>query len=774
MKSNNIVHESGKYHVTGEAIYVDDMQINNQLLIGKIYRSPLAYARIKTYDINKASKLKGVYKIISHKDIPGANQIGPVFHDEIALAIDKVEFIGQAIFLIAAENEIIAEKAAALIKIEYEELTPILSIEDAIKKGKLLQTERKIECGNIDEGFSASDHIIESTLIVGGQEHWYLETHASIAVPGEGDEITVYSSSQNPTETQALVAEVLGVSKIEVNVITRRMGGAFGGKETQANHYAVWAALLAKHTKRPVKIKLFRDDDQKYTGKRHPYLIQYKAGYSKDGKIKAIDVVLNSNGGVATDLSMAVLERSMLHAENCYFIPNMKIIGRAWKTNLPSNTAFRGFGGPQGIAYIETIIDKIARQLKVDAAVIREKNFYEIKKNNITPYGQIIKDNQLQNIYNQIIVKSDYVERRKGINRFNAENKYVKRGLALTPVKFGISFTTAFLNQAGALVNIYKDGTVLVNHGGTEMGQGLHTKIQQIAAIELGIDLEKVKVTATETSKVPNASPTAASSGTDMNGMAVKNAIDKLKERIVEKIACYFSNSCGSPHSEEENIVFSGNYIFDQKHPERKIAFTEAVNFVYMQRESLSATGFYKTPGVEFDRDLGKGTPFYYFAYGMSVSEIELDTLTGYVKQLRTDIIHDVGKSINSNIDIGQIEGAFIQGLGWVTTEEMKYDKKGNLLNHSPDTYKIPGVNDIPEIFNVELLKDADHEPTIHKSKAVGEPPFMLAFSTWLAIKDAISSVGNHEFEPDFELPATNEKILLAIENIRNKLKINI
>lgn len=774
MKSNieNIVHESGKFHVTGEAVYVDDMNVNEQLLLGYIYRSPIAHGLIKSFDLTEAVKIEGVHAILTHKDVPGSNQIGPVFHDEIALAKDKVEFIGQPIFLIAAETEEIAEKAATIIKIQYQEFEAILTIDNAIKKGELLQPERKIESGNIEEGFKSSDHIIESTINVGGQEHWYLETHASIAIPGEGNEMNVYSSSQNPTETQILVAENLGVSSNEVKVITRRMGGAFGGKETQANHYAIFAALMANKTNRPVKIRLFRDDDQKYTGKRHPFFIEYKAGYTKDGIIKAIDVVLNSNGGCATDLSMAIMERAMLHAENSYYIPNIKIIGRAWKTNLPSNTAFRGFGGPQGMAYIETIIDKIARHLKTDAVNIREKNFYLLKKNNITPYGQTIKDNQLQNSFNQIIKKSDYFSRREEVNQFNINNKYVKRGLALTPVKFGISFTTSFLNQAGALVNIYKDGTVLVNHGGTEMGQGLHTKIQQIAAIELGIDIDHVKVTATDTSKVPNTSPTAASSGTDMNGMAVKNAISTLKERITEKIACHFSNTCGNPQSKEEDIVFDNNYIFDSVNPDRKISFLEAVNFVYLQRVSLSATGYYRTPGVEFDRDSGKGTPFYYFAYGMSVSEVEVDTLTGYVNHLRTDILHDVGKSINSKIDIGQIEGGYIQGLGWVTTEEMKYDQKGNLLNHSPDTYKIPGVNDIPKEFNVEILKDADHEPTIHKSKAVGEPPFMLAFSNWLAIKDAISAVGNHEIEPDFELPATNENILLSIEKIRHQMVI--
>jgi len=475
-------------------------------------------------------------------------------------------------------------------------------------------------------------------------------------------------------------------------------------------------------------------------------------------------VVMNENAGCATDLSMAILERAMLHAENSYYIPNIKIIATAWRTNTASNTAFRGFGGPQGMAAIENAIDMIARKLGKDATEIRKINFYGNTDNNIAPYGQKIEHNRLQIIYEQLEKSSDYQNRKTEIEKFNSQNKYYKRGIAFTPVKFGISFTTAFLNQAGALINIYMDGSVLVNHGGTEMGQGLNTKMQQIAALEFGIDFENVKVNATNTSKIPNTSPTAASSGADMNGMAVKNACDKLKLRISEVVTNEFNIKDNSKISLKENIVFENNYIIDNQNPERKIAFKDAIPIVRFNRVSLSATGFYKTPNVNFDRATGTGNPFFYFAYGMSVSEVLLDTLTGYAKVLRTDILHDCGKSINPTIDKGQIEGAFVQGLGWVTTEECKWDSKGSLLNHSPDTYKIPSVQDIPEIFNVNILENQPQPQTIHNSKAVGEPPFMLAFSVWFAIKDAISAIKNHKVEPDWNIPATNEMILLAID----------
>lgn len=760
-------HDSANKHVTGESIYVNDIQVGEQMLYGHLVCSKQAHAKIKSISYEKARTLSGVKAILSYKDIPGANQMGPVIHDEPCLAENEVHFIGHVILLIAAENKDIAREAEKLIEIQYEPLEAILDLETAILKENSLQPPRKIECGNISAAFKVCDHIIEGTLRTGGQEHWYLETQSCLAVPGEGKEIKLYSSTQHPSETQAIVAEVLGIQKNEVEVEVRRMGGAFGGKETQANHYAAWAALLAKDTGRPVKIHLTRDEDQIITGKRHNTLSNYKAGFNKNGKILSIDIDLNLDAGSSTDLTMAIMERAMFHVDNAYFIPNLRVIGHSWKTNKPSNTAMRGFGGPQGMAVIENIIDRIARSLGKDALEIRKLNFYRSGNNSITHYGQKVENNRLLLLYNQLVKSSDYFNRRKQIDRFNQYNRFNKKGLGMTPVKFGISFTTAFLNQAGALVNIYKDGTVQVNHGGTEMGQGLHTKILQIVSSELGISPEFIKIATTNTSKVPNTSATAASSGSDLNGMAVKDAIGKLKSRLVKVALNLFKKS----HSKNKDIVFEDNFVFDGNYPKHKISFKDLVNSAYLNQTSLSATGFYKTPGIYYDKQKGKGKPFHYFAFGMAVTEVELDTLTGYVKVLRTDILHDVGKSLNEKIDIGQIEGGFIQGLGWVTTEDLKYDEEGNLLNHSPDTYKIPTIKDIPRDFRVELLKDAPNPNTIKQSKAVGEPPFMLALSVWMAIKDAISAIGDHKIEPEFSLPATNEMILTSIENLKKVME---
>jgi xanthine dehydrogenase molybdopterin binding subunit len=571
--------------------------------------------------------------------------------------------------------------------------------------------------------------------------------------------MNVFSSTQHPSETQAIVAEVLGLPRNEVVVETRRMGGAFGGKETQANHVAAWAALLANHTKKPVKIHLFRDDDQIMTGKRHPFKSIYEIGFDDEGKIIAYNVELHANGGATTDLSMAILERAVFHADNAYFIPNVSVVGKAWKTNLASNTAFRGFGGPQGMAVIEDAIDRVARFLKKDPAEIRYINFYGLAEKNTTHYEQLVENNRLFTIYDKLINSSNYFQRRKAINDFNAKSKYIKRGLALTPVKFGISFTTSFLNQAGALVNIYQDGTVLVNHGGTEMGQGLHTKMLQVAASELGISPQFVKVNATNTSKVPNTSATAASSGSDLNGMAVKNAVDKLRTRLTPLAAKLLSQKFNIKVL-EASITFDSDKVFDSNSPANAIKFTELISAAYLNQISLSATGFYKTPDIHFDKTKGKGKPFHYFAFGMAVSEVEVDMLTGHYENIRTDILHDAGKSINESIDLGQVEGAFIQGVGWCTTEVIKWNDKGHMLNHSPDTYKIPSVQDIPKDFRVDLLKDAPNPNTIKQSKAVGEPPFMLAFSVWLAIKDALAAITDNSADFEYELPASNEVIL--------------
>jgi xanthine dehydrogenase molybdopterin binding subunit len=768
MKTADLKHDSAIKHVTGQSVYVNDITANRQL-VGRVVYSSEAHARISLIDIKAAQKLNGIVAILTHKDIPGENQMGPVVDDEPCLVIDEVTFIGQAILLIAAENEEAALKAEKLIRIEYEELDTILDLYEAIAKNNLITPMRRIECGNVTETLKSAPHVISGNLETGAQEHWYLETQSALAIPGEGREMLIHASSQNPAETQAIVAEVLGIAKNEVDVEVRRMGGGFGGKETQGNLVAAWAALLANATRRPVGIHLFRDDDQKITGKRHRFLSRYKIGFNDEGKILVYSVELNSDAGAATDLSRAILERAMMHAENSYFIPNVKIVGKAYKTNLPSNTAFRGFGGPQGMAVIETAIDKIARFLKKDPAEIRKLNFYGITQKNVTPYGETIVNNRLHLMYDQLMASSDYTGRRKSIAEFNHVHEFVKRGISLTPVKFGISFTTAFLNQAGALVHIYNDGTIAVNHGGTEMGQGLNTKIHGIAADEFGVSPGNIKINATNTSKVPNTSATAASSGSDLNGMAVKNAIDKLKLRLSEIALDELKLKLPAVSISTDHIRFSDNSVFVASHPEIKIPFSELVKQAYLKQVSLSATGFYKTPGIYYDRESGRGNPFFYYAYGMAVSEVEVDVLTGESKFLRADILHDVGDSLNPEIDIGQIEGGFIQGVGWVTTEEIKWDKKGQLLTHSPDTYKIPTVNDIPGIFNVELLKGYPNEGTIRKSKAVGEPPLMLAFSVWLAIKDAVSAVGNHLFEPTFSLPATAEGVLLSIEEIKKK-----
>jgi len=752
-------HESAALHVSGEAIYIEDLMNNSECLHGYVCYSSKAHARILNIDFSKALKMKGVSIILKASDISGKNQMGPVVHDEPVLATDTVHFVGQAIALVAAESREIAIAASKEIVVEYEDLQPVTTIDEAKKLSLYLQPPRYMSLGDYELGFQQSTHIISGTQVTGAQEHWYLETQSCLVVPSENDEFKVYSSTQNPTETQIIVCEVLGKQANEVEVEVRRMGGGFGGKETQANHVAAWTALLAEKTRKPVKMKLFRDDDQKITGKRHPYQIEYKVGFDNEGVIQAAEFHINANAGAATDLSMAILERAMMHITNAYFIPNVKITATAWRTNLPSNTAFRGFGAPQAMAAMEQIIDRIAAKLHQEAATIRKKNFFGENDNNITPYRQLIENNRLHVIYEQLTKTSNYWERRKLVDAYNSKNEFFKKGLAITPILFGISFTTSFLNQAGALVNIYTDGSVVVNHGGIEMGQGLHTKIRDIVALELGLDDRFVKVTATNTAKVPNTSPTAASSGADLNGMAVKNATDKLKKRISDSLALYFNETFKDNSSISENMVFQKNIIFDKLNTDRMISFSEAMNLMRMRQISLSATGYYKTPDIHFNKQTGQGKPFFYHATGMAVSEVLVDTLTGRHTIERVDILHDAGESLNPHLDIGQVEGAFVQGVGWCTTEENKWNEKGQLLTHSPDTYKIPTIADIPKIFNVQLLENYPNPNTIRQSKAVGEPPFMLGLSVWLAIKNAVSAANKNCELADFELPATNETI---------------
>ncbi len=761
---NHHPHESAIQHVTGEAVYVCDMHFGQQMLVGRVVYSPFAHAEILSYDLSEALKTEGVWDILDYKRIPEQNQLNPLYPDEPCLAAGIVHCIGQAVFLIVADNEVAAAEAEKKIIINYKLLPAILTIDQAIESGSLLAPARKIELGDPDAALLQSRHVLEGSLKTGSQEHWYLETQSAICVPGERGQMTVYASSQNPTETQLVVAELLGLKANDVVCEVGRIGGGFGGKETQGNHVAAWAALMAYAARRPVKLVLPRDTDQKITGKRHRFQSTYKIGFDDGGVINSYIVDLHGDAGMARDLSLAILERALFHATNAYFIPNVRATGTMLKTNLPSNTAFRGFGGPQGMAVIENAIDRIARFLKKDAAEIRFRNFYDQHARNLTSYSQTVAQNRLQMIWKKLVARSDYYNRRKQASDFNLSHNFVKRGLAITPVMFGISFTTAFLNQAGALVIIYKDGTVLLNHGGTEMGQGLNTKINQIAATELGLCLDRVRVSATNTSKVPNTSPTAASSGTDLNGMAVKNAIDKLKMRLAPCARAMIKEKYGVEPGELE---YANGRVHDAVDEARSISFDDLVATAYLMQISLASTGFYRTPDLHFDRDRGKGHPFHYFAYGMAVSEVQVDTLTGQATLVRTDILHDVGDSINEGIDLGQITGGFMQGVGWCTTETIRWDQNGRLLNHSPDTYKIPAIGNIPEIFHVEILNDVPNPLAIKKSKAVGEPPFMLAFSVWLAIKDAISAVGDHTIEPMFELPANNELVLLSIENIR-------
>lgn len=757
--STPLPHHSALQHVTGKSVFVNDMDFGGRLLYGRVVYSREAHATIRSIEMEQAKAVDGVMAIITAANIPGLNQMGPVVPDEPCLASGEVVFYGQAIVLIAARTEAAARKAADLVVINYEPLEAITTLETAIAKNSFLTSTSKIVTGDVEKAFEEAAHVLKGTLHTGAQEHWYLETQSCICVPEEAGQMMVYSSTQHPTETQTIVAQVLAVPANAVTVEVKRMGGAFGGKETQANHVTAWTALLAQATGHPVKMHLFRDDDQMMTGKRHRFLSEYRAAYNADGDLLALDVALHADGGAALDLSAAILERAMFHIDNAYYVPNLRVTGQVWKTNLPPNTAFRGFGGPQGMAVVETVIDRIARILHKDATDIRKRNFY--KESDHTHYGQQLSEVRLEKLFERLMVSSDYRALRRETDVFNKENEFIKKGVALTPVKFGISFTTSFLNQAGALVHIYRDGSVQINHGGTEMGQGLHTKMLEVACKSLGLPPHRLIITATNTSKVPNTSATAASSGSDLNGMAVKNAIDKLISRLAPIVRTTLALD-----KDVELVLYDGK-VAVKDHPDKCVDFDEVVSRAYLEQVSLSATGYYRTPGLFFDKTAGKGTPFLYFAYGMAVSQVQLDTLTGDHKILKTYIVHDVGDSINTAIDLGQIEGGFVQGVGWCTTEEIKWNDKGFLLTHSPDTYKIPGVRSIPEVFEVEIVHDIPNAVTIQNSKAVGEPPLMLALSVWLALKDAISAVGNHRHEPSFDLPATNDSMLKWIEEMR-------
>jgi xanthine dehydrogenase large subunit len=753
-------HDSAHKHVNGSAVYIDDMPEPAGTLHGCLGLSTVAHGTIRTIDLSAVRAAPGVVDVLTAKDVPGENDISPTGrHDEPVLADDKVEFFGQPIFAVIAETREQARRACRLAKIEYDELPALIDVADAATNGaKLVTPPLTLSRGNAAEAIAKAPRKLRGQMRVGGQDHFYLEGHIAMAVPGEDQDVTVFSSTQHPSEVQHMVAHALGVPSHAVTVEIRRMGGGFGGKETQSNQFAALAAIAAKRLGRAVKIRPDRDDDMLATGKRHDFLIDYEVGFDDDGKIHGVDFAYAARCGFSSDLSGPVTDRALFHCDNAYFYPAVKAVSAPLYTNTVSNTAFRGFGGPQGMVGAERVIDEVAFATGKDPLEIRKANFYGVGERNVTPYHQSVEDNIIHRIVSELEESSDYARRRRTIDAFNANSRVIKRGLALTPVKFGISFTATHFNQAGALVHVYTDGSVHLNHGGTEMGQGLYVKVAQVVAEEFQIDIDQVKITATTTGKVPNTSATAASSGSDLNGMAARNAAGIIRDRLTD----FAAEKYAVPRDQIEflpNRVRIGN---------QQVAFADLVKQAYMARIQLSAAGFYKTPKIHWDRDKGRGHPFYYFAYGASVSEVSIDTLTGEYVVERTDILHETGRSLNRAIDLGQIEGGFIQGMGWLTTEELVWDEKGRLRTHAPSTYKIPLASDRPKIFNVTLAEwPENNEPTIHRSKAVGEPPFMLAMSVLHALSDAVASVADHKICPRLDAPATPERVLMAVERLK-------
>jgi xanthine dehydrogenase large subunit len=762
----DVAHDSAVGHVSGESMFLDDVApLDGELLAG-IVPSPFAHGRLRRLDKSPALAVPGVMAVLTHRDIPGHNLFGSTFKDERLMVEDEAVFLGQPVALIAAQNVDALEKARQAVVVEMDELPPIFTIDQAMAADSYLGEPRLLERGDLEAGFAQAQHRLEGVLDMGGQEHFYLESMIAIAVPGEQGTMLVHSSTQHPSEVQMLVAETLGIPFNHVTVICKRMGGGFGGKETQAAQPAMMAALLAAHTRRPVRFVYNKDDDMRFTGKRHPFKAVYRAGFTSEGRITALDMQLYSNGGCSSDLSFAVLERGMLHTDNAYFLPNVRVAGRVCKTNLPSNTAFRGFGGPQGVAAIENVIEEIALSLHREALDIRQANCYGIEQRNQTPYGQIVRNNTLPELFATLRRECDYDQRRAEIQAFNRRSATHVRGLALSAVKFGISFTRRAMNQANALVNIYQDGSVLVSTGATEMGQGVNTRVRQIVADELGVGYDRVIVTATSTDKNNNTSPTAASSATDLNGAAAVDACGRLRERLAEVAANMLARPQEGLSAEPRQIRFESDRVWDDRTPGRHLSFAQVVCQAHELRVSLGERGFYATPGVDFNRQTGRGTPFLYFTNGVAAAEVSIDRFTGEYKIPRTDLIMDIGRSINPGIDRGQTVGAFIQGIGWVTTEELVYAPNGQLLSCSPTTYKIPNASDLPEIFNVRFLDNPHNEVSLHRSKAVGEPPLLLGVCVWLAIKNALSHVDGGQI-PKLSLPATGERVLMALEQLR-------
>jgi len=757
----SVKHDSAPKHVSGEAVYVDDrLEFPNQLHI-YARMSDRAHARIVRIDTALCYEVPGVAIAITAQDIPGQLDIGAVLPGDPLLADGKVEFIGQPVIAVAADSLETARKAAMAAIIEYEDLEPVLDVVEALHKKHFVLDSHTHKRGDSSAALATAPRRLQGSLHIGGQEHFYLETQVSSVMPTEDGGMIVYTSTQNPTEVQKLVAEVLGVSMNKIVIDMRRMGGGFGGKETQAAGPACMCAVIAHLTGRPTKMRLPRMEDMTMTGKRHPFYVEYDVGFDDDGLLHGIEIDLAGNCGYSPDLSGSIVDRAMFHSDNAYYLGDATINGHRCKTNLASNTAYRGFGGPQGMVAIEEIMDAVARELGKDPLEVRKRNYYGKTERNVTHYYQTVEHNMLEEMTAELEASSDYATRREEIRAFNAASPILKKGLALTPVKFGISFTASFLNQGGALVHVYTDGSIHLNHGGTEMGQGLNTKVAQVVAEVFQVDIDRIQITATNTDKVPNTSPTAASSGTDLNGKAAQNAAQTIKQRLVEFAARKWQIF-------EEDVEFKNGQV---RLRDQYISFDELIQQAYFGQVSLSSTGFYRTPKIYYDRSQARGRPFYYYAYGAACSEVIVDTLTGEYKMLRSDILHDVGASLNPAIDIGQVEGGFVQGLGWLTMEELVWNDKGKLMTSGPASYKIPAVADMPLDLRVKLVENRKNpEDTVFHSKAVGEPPFMLGISVWCAIKDAVASLADYKVQPKIDAPATPERVLWGVEQMR-KLK---
>ncbi|WP_299074521.1 xanthine dehydrogenase molybdopterin binding subunit [uncultured Paraglaciecola sp.] len=755
-------HESAERQVSGQARYVDDMPEAANLHHAAVGVSSASSGTITSIDLSQVKASEGVIDVITVADIPGHTDIGPVFPGDPLLAGTEILYHSQPIFAVLATSVNLARQATLKAKIEISSSKPCLSIDQAKAQDNFVRPPHFMQQGDMQSRFKQSPIQLSGDMIIGGQEHMYLEGQVSMAIPEEEDRMLVYSSSQHPSEVQKLIAEVLDIKLHKVIVDMRRMGGGFGGKETQAAQWACLAAIFASRNNVAVKLRLPRMLDMMATGKRHPFENSYRVATNEQGLIQATHIEINGNCGHSPDLSDAIVDRAMFHCDNGYYLADCYIEGHRCRTNQVSHTAYRGFGGPQGMIVAEAMMDAIARKLGKDPLAVRKLNLYGQDSRNTTQYGMQVEHNLLPDLIDKLESSSDYQLRRKQMTAFNQNSPIIKKGLALTPVKFGISFTAKHLNQAGALLHIYTDGSMQINHGGTEMGQGLHTKIGQIVANEFGVPLSHVEVTSTRTDKVPNTSPTAASSGTDLNGKAAQNACLLIKQRLAEFYAKQVKGDVQQVRFEQQNVKLG----------DHSIAFSELVQQAYMQRISLSASGFYKTPKLKYDRATGNGRPFFYFAYGASCSEVSIDTLTGEYKIERVDILHDVGKSLNPAIDIGQIEGGFIQGMGWLTSEELLWDDNGKLISNNPATYKIPAIGDTPEIFNVDLYPRANDEDSIYHSKAVGEPPFMLANSVWCALKDAISSITDYQIDPVLHPPATPEKVYHAITQAQTWMEL--